>query len=68
MTYPRRARVVSDLLAVVLLGITGACTTAPPERGGNPQMTSADEQRCVHEGGSWRNGICDAAGGGAGGY
>jgi hypothetical protein len=68
MAYPRRARVVSDLLAVVLLGITGACATAPPEREGKSQMTSADEQRCVREGGSWRNGICDAAGGGAGGY
>jgi hypothetical protein len=68
MGCARRDRVVPGLLAVFLLGVTGACATAPPERAGYPTMTSADEQRCVREGGSWRNGMCDAAGGGAGGY
>jgi hypothetical protein len=66
MKQPLRDRVVSSVIAVLVLGGVAACSTAALQPAASPQASSSDADHCVRNGGLWRSDVCEMAGGGGG--
>jgi hypothetical protein len=63
-----RDRIVSGLIAVLVLGGAAACSMSEVQPSAGSRAGLSDADHCVRTGGMWRNGVCDTGGAGGGGY